>query len=227
MENHLEHKIKEAFKKKDDSMSFSGKEKLWNSISNELVHSNGVASFWRIAAIILALVAFGSVFGAVSIFQNSAKNSQEIQTKNEILQKEIDSLLNVKPELLKETVIVEREKIVYRDAKPPKEKATFKVNTSDDFKNEIVRLKSKLEQADYAMKIVKDSLELARNELSKFKSLDQEKQDEITHLFELKSERVKDQMQPVKSDEAPKMKLQILKLQDNIKHETGSTLLKK
>ena len=63
--------------------------------------------------------------------------------------------------------------------------------------------------------------------MSKFKSLDQEKQDEIIPLFELKTERIKDQMQPVKSEEAPKMKLQILKLQDNIKHETGSTLLKK
>lgn len=118
--------------------------------------------------------------------------------------------------------MLKRKKIVYRDTKVLKEENIIKEVSSEDLENEIIKLRSQLKLNEQNIEIIKDSLILAQNELSRLVSEKEGNQEEVITGFKLKTERIQDQMQPVKADGTPKMKVQILKIQDNIKYETGS-----
>jgi len=54
MEKQLEHKIKEAFQKQDESFDYEKKDELWNRISGHVSRAKVVPAFWRVEAVILA-----------------------------------------------------------------------------------------------------------------------------------------------------------------------------
>lgn len=226
MENHLEHKIANAYKNREENFSYENKEKLWGQLANGLGHTNGVASVWRIAAVIFALLAFGSVFGVAFILNNNSKQIDVLTVQNAELQQTVDSLRLIVPEKITETVTVEKEKIVYRELKLATKNDKRELPISD-YQQEIKTLKSKLSLSEFNLEIKKDSLARLQNKLDEFLAISKEKPEESKPEFQLKTEHVQEQMQPVKTGEVPKMKLQIIKIQDNIKYETGSTLLKK
>lgn len=228
MEKRLEHKIKEAFQKKDQNFIYKNKEKLWTTISGRLNRRSGVAPFWRIAAVILALLSFGVVFGSAIIIQNNSNNRIVLENRNQFLLQTIDSLLLVKPEIIVETKWREKEKTVYRDVvlnvpddSISKAKIELLETENSGLRNQLLNTKSTLTET-------KNNLDLALAKLADLNELENKTAETETSKFKLKTEMVKEQMQPVKTDANPKMKFKILKIQnDNIKFDTNSTLLKK
>lgn len=223
MEKQLEHKIKQAFQKKDANVSYNKKDELWERISKETAQSKGVAIFWRVAAIFLVLVSVSGLFAAVVVFNNQNKKLTEIENRNIKLQQVADSLLNIKPEKITEIQIVEKEKLVYKEVLVPVEnKQTYDIEIVN-LENEIEKLNDQLLLSKQNLQLTKDSLLFAREE-SKKQHIPEKKKPN----FQLKPEKVKDKNQPNLIEQSPKMKLQIFKNQsNNMKFDTNSTLLKK
>lgn len=227
MEQPLENRIAEAYRKKDEAYSYKNKEELWQRISQQTT-KKGVAAFWRVAAIFLALIAFGGAFAAISVYKTGEKNVAEWEMKNRQLESIVDSLQNLVPEKITEVQIVEKEKIVYRDVIKTIE---TNVNYSAAFtamENEVVLLTKKLNETNLALKEKQDRLELAFLEIEALNSRLEKEQEEQIKEFRLKPERVKDQMKELKTEPSPKMKLQLLKVpNENINYDLNSSLLKK
>src|SRR5680860_486576 len=98
MEQHWEHKIADAYRAKDENSIYPKKDELWSRISNGIEHSKGVAAFWKVAAIIFALVTFGGAFAAISVLKNQNEKWIKIENQNIKMQHKVDSLMNIKPE---------------------------------------------------------------------------------------------------------------------------------
>ena len=228
MEKQWEHKIKEAFQKKDESFTYEKKEELWNRISGYVVQIKGVAPFWKAAAIFLALIAFSGSFAAFSTYQKQFKRMEIVETQNLRLKSIVDSLQNIEPEKIIETKYIEKEKIVYRNIV----RSPMEINDSEiqikNLENKNFQLRQVLDSTSNELQIARDSLIFAFAELENSKTDSKNKAELKTSNFKLKTERVQDQLQPVIEESSPKMKVQLFKIQDNnIKFDMNSTLLKK
>ncbi len=228
MEQQLDRKIKNAYHAKDENTSYANSELLWNRISTEIGHKKGVAAFWRVAAIFLALLSFGGVFAAVSLIKNQNKKITEIEIENVKLQIVVDSLMNIQPEKFTEIQIVEKEKLVYKEIFVPVEKERVIKYETKNSNKDFFQLTQQLNNTVSELKITKDSLTLALTALDKLKRRVAKEQEKNVVNFKLKTQMIENQMRPTKSESSPKMKLQIFKLQeDNLKYDINSTLLKK
>ncbi len=227
MEQPLEDRIAEAYRKKDGAYSYKNKEELWQRISQQTT-KKGVAAFWRVAAIFLALIAFGGAFAAISVYKTGEKNVAEWEIKNRQLESIVDSLKNVIPEKITEVQIVEKEKIVYRDLIKTSE---TNANYSAAFKameNKVIQLTKNLNETNLELKEKQDRLEMALLQIETLNARNEKQQAEQIKDFRLKPERVKDQMKELKTEPSPKMKLQLLKVPNqNINYDLNSSLLKK
>jgi hypothetical protein len=228
MEKQLEHKIKEAFQKQDESFDYEKKDELWNRISGHVSRAKVVPAFWRVAAVILALIAFGVAFAAISISQSQSKKIVEVNYQNLKLKNIIDSLQSVNPEKIVETQYIEKEKIVYRKI----EQLSDENETADieikSFEKEILNLNEILKNTSSELQFTRDSLKIAFANIEKLMNRNINEPDYKGPNFKLKTERVKDQLQTEQMESSPKMKVQLFKIQDsNMKFDMNSTLLKK
>lgn len=222
MEKQWEHKIKEAFQKKDESFTYEKNEELWNQIYGYVGQTKGVATFWRVAAIFLALIAFSGSFAAFSTYQKQFERIEIVETQNSKLKCIVDSLRDIDPEKITEIKYIEKDIIVYRKIEQPSMENNNSEILIKDLENEILQLNQVLESTSYELQITKDSLNFA------FAELKNSKTEFKTSNFKLKTERVQDQLQPAIIESSPKMKVQLFKIQDNnIKFDMNSTLLKK
>ncbi len=226
MEQPLENRIAEAFHNKDSVSSYKRKDELWQRIAL-LSGKKGVAVFWKVAAVILALITFGGAFAAISIFENGKEKLAESELKNRQLECVIDSFQNVVPEKITEVKIIEKEKIVYRDVFKTIEKNQNSTAELKVLEDEVVRLTNLLSRANLELQKSRDSLDFALTDLANLSKVKSRTPEEATEDFRLKPERVKDQMQGIKTEPSPKMKLQLLKVpNENIKYNSNSSLLK-
>ncbi|NQU52622.1 MAG: hypothetical protein HQ522_08790 [Bacteroidetes bacterium] len=228
MEQHWEHKIAEAYKAKDAKTSYENKDELWSKISGGMAHSKGVAAFWKVAAIFLALVMFSGAFAAVSILNNQNIKLAEIENQNLKLQGVVDSLMNSKPVKVIEIQVVEKERLIYKEV-------VVQAKKEQTFDSDVLKMEVEIKQLHEQLLISKqknqltiDSLMFARLEIENRKNIEQNISEKKKQNFKLKPEKVKDQMQQNLMEPTPKMKIQLFKIQDNnIKYDTNSTLLKK
>ena len=227
MEMQWEHKIKEAFHKRDENSSFKNKDNLWKRISENIGKSKGIPVFWRAAAIVLAFLFMGGAFASITRMNEQKNKLAESRNTNRQLHLIIDSLQNTEPVVVTETQFIEKEKIVYREIQslPKAEEKEQKIN---ELQNDNLQLREQITAAYNDLKTVRDSLRMIRIDLESKPKFTQTITEHDEQRFTLKTERVKEQLQPVSSELAPPLRVQLLKIQDkNIRYETNSTLLKK
>ena len=228
MEQPLENRIAEAFHKKDSASSYKKKDELWQKIVLLLAAKKGVATFWRVAAVILALITFGGAFAAITIFENEKVKLADLEKKNRQLEIVIDSLQNVMSEKVTEIKIVEKEKIIYRDVRIPAQKNDNSSAETSILEEEIAQLTKRLNNTSSELQETRASLDSALADLANLNKVKSKTSEEPNQDFRLKPERLKDQMQEIKTEPSPKMKLQFLKVpNENMKYDTNSSLLKK
>jgi hypothetical protein len=136
-------------------------------------------------------------------------------------------LQNTEPVVITETQFIEKEKIVYREIQnlPKAEEKEQKIS---ELQNDNLQLREQITAVYNELKMVRDSLRLIRIDLERKPEFTQTITEHDEQKFTLKTERVKEQLQPVSSELAPPVRVQLLKIQDkNIRYETNSTLLKK
>ena len=223
-----EHKIRKAYQHRDENYAFENKKALWKRISQELEHGNGVAAFWKVAALVFAFLLVGGAFAAFSWFDTQNKRLTQSKRANQELKCMLDSLQNTKPAIITEIQVVEKEKVVYREIDDFKHKQIQFERTINQLENERKQLQQQINAANNELTAVRDSLvtalALLENETEN-KGPDETKSDS---WFSLKTKGVTEQLQPVSSGFSPGMKIQLFKIQDkNIKYDTGATLFKK
>ena len=227
MEQHWEHKITNAYRKMDNNTPYPNKDELWVRISSGLAQSKGVALFWKVAAIMLAIVMFSGAFAAITVVNSQKEKLSEIENQNLKLQYTVDSLLRIEPLKTAEIRVVEKEKLIYKEVPVVEDKnETLKSNLVKQ-ENELKNLNEQLLKTGEIQKITSDSLNMARVEIEKLNFKEPNNPDNKKPLFTLKPEKMDPQIQPNLKDEAPKIRLQLFKIQDNIKYDSNSTLLKK
>lgn len=227
MEQQLENRIAKAFHKKDSAYSYKKKDELWQRIVL-LSGKKGVAAFWRVAAVILALITFGGAFAAITVFENGKNKLTESEKINQQLEFVIDSLKNVVPEKIIEEKIIEKEKIVYRDVIKTFENTIDKSAGQNILKDEVDQLTDLLKKTNLELKVTRDSLDFAMIEIGNLNTIRTQTRVEPTKDFRIKPERVKDQMQEIITEPSPKMKLQLFKVpNENVKYNPNATFLKK
>lgn len=228
MEQQWEHKIADEYKAKDAKTSYSKKEELWTRISSSMPNSKGLAAFWKVAAILLALVMFGGVFAAISVWNSQNEELIAFENKYEKLQLVVDSLMNMEPVKITEIQVLEKEKIIYKEVIVIVEKETKNGTKNIKLTAEVEKLNEQLFTSKQNHQLTKDSLLIAHLEIKNQKKLEENILEEKKLNFKLKPEKVIDQMQQNLQESTPKMKLQLFKLQDtNVKFDTNSTLLNK
>jgi hypothetical protein len=228
MEEHWEHKIREAYIAKDTNTIYPNRNKLWNTISNEMIKPKGVAPFWKVAAIFFALLMFSSAFAAVLVLKTQNLKILKTEEQNLKLQHTVDSLLSIKPEKTAEIKIIEKEKIVYKTIEKQPDKTDHFNSSIVGLEKDLNNLSELLEQSKLKVKSAKDSLNFAMMELERYhmdERVDPSEKD--TEIFKLKTEKALDEITTVKKDLPQKLKIQIFDFHENIQYDPNSSLLKK
>lgn len=224
-----EHKVKEAFHKRDENFSFNNKENLWKRISEKISREKLVPAFWRVAAVMLALLAIGVAIAGISHVRIQNDKLAKSENKNIELQNYVDSLKKSKPQVITEVRVVEKEKVVYQEVeKNINQSADSSELQVTNLQVRIDQLQEELLLTNQQLQITKDSLHYAISTAEEPVLLTNNLSGDSGPVFSLKTEKVKEQMYPVKTEVSPKMKLQLLKIQENnVKYDINSTLLKK
>lgn len=212
MEKNLEHKIKEAFQKKDSTVTYSRKDELWNRMENHRNAKKGVAAFWRIAAVLLAIFFITGAFAGIRVIFKTQHLNYELTNENIQLKYAVDSLTNIQPEVITETKIVEKEVPVYLPAKTQS-------NSSNEYKTRIEELNKRnsalQNQLNIANTNLRNEIDSLRNELLALKSANQNRANQVkqtkkeSDVIKLKSENYDTLYQKKPNSENPKIKLQI------------------
>lgn len=212
MEKNLEHKIKEAYKKKDSTVEYSRRDELWKRIEQQQNSRKGVVAFWRIAAILFAIFFITGAFAGMMIISKSQNRNDELASENIRLKNHLDSLQHIQPKVITETKIVEKEVPVYiRTDRPAK-------STGED-KSIIEELRNRNNALQLQLNIENTNL---RNEIDSLKyellSLKSETQKNVKPatqttkepgVIKLKSENYDTLYQKKPNTENPKIKLQL------------------
>lgn len=228
MEEHWEHKIKEAYHAKDNNTTYPNRNKFWNTISSEMIKPSGVAPFWKVAAIFFALLMFSGAFAAVFVYNTQNFKILKTEEQNVKLQFTVDSLLNIKPEKTTEIQIIEKERIVYKTIEKQADKTDHLKSSIAALEADLNNLAELLEQSNLKIKSAQDSLDFALIELERYrlaKRIDSSEKD--TEIFKLKHENAPDEMTIIKKDLPNKLKVQIFDFHKNRQYDPNSTLLKK
>lgn len=228
MKLNWETKITEIFRQIDASTTFDRKEQLWKQMALNLGHKNGIYSWWKMAAIILVVVSIATVAAAVYRTETLNTKNKNLQNKNVELHLIIDSLQTIKPEKITDTVTVEKRVIVYRNVVKYQEHIENTPTKTIENSNGTAQLNSKLELKNLQLKAVKDSLKMTKNRIEELEIIALKSKEENLTGFQIKPEKAQEQLQPAEIKANPKMKLQLLKIENNnIQFDTNSTLLKK
>lgn len=229
MEKDLEHRIKDAYQKNDENTNYPQKHELWSRIENANGKKKKVLAYWRVAAIFLAFFMVSGVFAGIILNRNNLRQRELLQNEIHNLNNTVDSLQNIPPKVIAEIEYREKEIPVF----VPVEN---KVNNSSEIKqNEVLKLENDalnkqltLEKKLFQAKIDSLHYELLVLRESKNENVKSEKEENVdSNLFELKSENYDTLYQQKPKTGNPKIKLQLLRIQDNIKYDTNPTLLKK
>ncbi len=113
MKTNLEHKVAEAYKKKDASTSYQNRDELWNRISNTRNSKLGVHGLWRIAAVLLAVFFITGAFSSILLINYNKSRIVQLERRNYELQILVDSLQNIAKQTVTEIKYIEKEKPVY------------------------------------------------------------------------------------------------------------------
>lgn len=231
MEN-LEHKIAEAFQKKDGEINYPKKKELWDRISKEHQSKSVVHSFWRIAAILFAVFFITGAFAGFGLLKKNMKQLATVEKSNYELRIIVDSLQNISLNTITEIKYVKEEVKVFV---PVENKVNSNSTDKEQFlalKNENSRLNKQFELETAIWKNKTDSLlqELvALNNTLKEKEKTQNKL-KITssNVVELKPEKYEIPLQQSTHSTNPKLKIQIFPNPDEkTNFDMNSSILKK
>ncbi|MBK6285456.1 MAG: hypothetical protein IPF54_24825 [Draconibacterium sp.] len=95
MKTNLEHKVAEAYKKRDASTSYQNRDELWNRISNTRNSKLGVHGLWRIAAVLLAVFFITGAFSSILLINYNKSRIVQLERRNYELQILVDSLQSI------------------------------------------------------------------------------------------------------------------------------------
>ena len=213
MENHLEHKIAEAYQKKDASTSYPQKRLLWNRISNEQKSKSEVNGLWRVAAVFLAVFFITGAFAGILFVKNNMNQLAQVQKSNYELRVIVDSLQNKSPQTNTEIKYIEKEVQVF----VPVEKEVA-ANEDDkeqllSLKQENIQLKKQFEIETGIWQNKTDSLKLEivalNNTLMEKSNAQNNEKNPPSNVFELKTEKYEMPLQQTTPPANPKMKLQL------------------
>ena len=231
MEN-LEHKIAEAYQKKDGKINYPNKKELWDRISKEHQSKSVVHGFWRIAAILIAVFFITGAFAGFGLLKKNMKQLATVEKSNYELRIIVDSLQNISLRTITEIKYVKEEVKVFV---PVENKVNSNKAEKEQFlalKNENIRLNKQIELETAIWKNKTDSLlqELvALNNTLKEKEKTQNKL-KITssNVVELKPEKFEMPLQQPTHSTNPKLKIQIFPNPDEkTNFDMNSSILKK
>lgn len=232
MEKSLEHKIAEAYQKKDNEINYPKKKELWDRISKEHQSKSGVHGFWRIAAILLTVFFITSVFAGFVLLKKNMKQLATVEKSNYELRIIVDSLQNAAPRTITETKYIEKEVQVFV---PVENKINSNKIEKEQFlvlQNENNRLNKQLEIETAIWKNKTDSLfqELVTlNNILKEKDKTKNKEKTASsNVVELKPEKYEMPLQQPTHSANPKLKIQIFPNPvEKTNFDMNSSILKK
>lgn len=210
----LEHNIKEAFETQDTKTKLADKNAIWNRLENKMHSREGVAAFWRVAAIFIGLLLFTGVFAALNSRAKQNDKLEKLVIENGRLSATIDSLLVLPLSTKTEVKIVEKEKIVYRDrivTLPSTNSEKFWEKKYHHLSDSTAMVLSHIEK-NYNDEVEQLNSELAsaKDKLEHF-SNDTDKTKDGKHAapFELKSERINVGVSDKPSVKNPEMEMKV------------------
>ncbi len=232
METNLEHKIAEAYKKKDATTSYHQKDELWNRISNGQNSKLGIHGFWRIAAILLAVFFVAGAFSNILFLNNYKTKIVHIERKNYELQTIVDSLQNIAPQIVTEIKYIEKEKPVYIQLEKVSDLSESDSEEVGKLKNEIILQTKQFELETKILQIKTDSL---LNELIVLNNVLNKKSDALqiekhtqSNLVELKTEKYEMPLQQPAKPANPKLKIQFFpSTNEKSNFDMNTTIFKK
>ena len=226
----LEHKIKEAFNQSDTNTTFPHKATMWNRIDRTVHSSKGIAAWWRVAAVFMALFLVAGVYAGFNIHKNQQDTLRDLQSKNTELQHIIDSILASPVQTKTETKIVE--KVIYRDRTVPLNKADINIEWQGKYRQledstQIILTRQKMEYQKEKERLQK-ALQRAKEELYVLQKQNQQTQKKENEPFLLKSEQVNMGIQNNSVPKNPDIELKVFprNFTEN-KNDINRTLLKK
>ncbi len=212
MEKNLEHKIKEAFQKKDSTVEYSRKDELWNRIENQRNSKRGVSAIWRVAAILFAIFFITAAIAGILVIDKNQNLNFELKNEINRLKHTADSLQNIQPKILTETKIVEKEVPVYLQSK-----AQSKTSEEDKIRIEELskrnsslqlQLISEKRKFQHETDSLKHELLALQTDMQKT-AIPENQRDNESNLIELISENYDTLYQQKPKTENPKLKLQL------------------
>jgi hypothetical protein len=232
MEKNLEHKIAEAYQKKDNEIYYPKKKELWDKISKEHQSKSVVHGFWRIAAILLAVFFITGAFAGFVLLKKNLNQLATVEKSNYELRVIVDSLQNIFPRTITEIKYIKKEVKVFV---PVENKINSNKVEQEQFlalKNENSRLNKQLVIETTIWKNKTDSLLqeiVALNNTLKDKEKTQNKlKNPSSNVVELKPEKFEMPLQQPTHSANPKLKIQIFQNPDEkTNFDMNSSILKK
>jgi hypothetical protein len=209
----LEHNIKEVFAANDAKTKFANKEGMWNRLDNQMGRRNGVAAFWRVAAVLLGVFLLTATFAFNSYKINQQAKTDKVEIENARLSATIDSLILLPAITKTEIQIVEKEKVVYRNRETGQqnsnsekywEKRYEKLADSTDF----IFASSKKQQQEIIL-LTEELAQTKQEFIELEQSFKTETKEESTAPFELKSERVDVDVSKKPAIKIPDLKMKV------------------
>ncbi len=232
MEKNLEHKIAEAYQKKDAEINYPKKKELWDRISKEHQSKSVVHGFWRIAAILIAVFFITGAFAGFVLLKKNLKQLATVEKSNYELRTIVDSLQNASPRTITEIKYITEEVKVFV---PVENKINSNMVEKEQFfalKNENSRLNKQFEIETAIWKNKTDSLlqELVvlNNTLKEKEKTQNKVKNPSSNVVELKPEKYEMPLQQPTHSANPKLKIQIFPNPDEkTNFDMNSSILKK
>ena len=232
MEKNLEHKIAEAYQKRDNEIYYPNKKELWDRISKEHQSKSGVHGFWRIAAILFAVFFITGAFAGFVLLKKNLKQLATVEKSNYELRIIVDSLQNVSPRTITEVKYIKEEVKVFV---PVENKIISNKADKEQFltlQNENNRLNKQFETESAIWKNKTDSLlqELValNNTLNEKEKTKNKVKTPSSNVVELKPEKYEMPLQQPAHSANPKLKIQIFQNPDEkTNFDMNSSILKK
>uniref|UniRef100_UPI0032176E71 hypothetical protein n=1 Tax=uncultured Draconibacterium sp. TaxID=1573823 RepID=UPI0032176E71 len=211
--SNLEHNIKEAFIRQDANTRFADKDSVWNRLEGEMRQRKGVASIWRIAAILLGFLVVTGAGAALYMRAKQQAKLNSLMLENTKLTTAVDSLLLVPAKT--QIKIIEKEKVVYRER-------TIVENKASETEYWEVKYRSLMDSTEmiltnigntYEKEVARltNELKAAKNEITRIhQDKNTSSADREAAPFQLKSERIDIGISKKPSVKDPEIEMKIL-----------------
>lgn len=232
MEKHLEHKIEEAYQKKDVSTSYPQKEELWSRISNAQKSKSAVHGFWRVVAVLLAVFFITGAFSSILFINKNMKQLVHVEKTNYELHVIVDSLQNLTPRTITEIKYIEKEVKIFVPVEKGLVTNTLEKEQIKMLTQENIQLKKQFKTESAIWQNKSDSLKqelIVLNKTIEIKSDIQKKaKTPSSDVVELKPGKYEIPLQQPTQSANPKMKLQLFSNPDEkTNFDMNSTIFKK